>query len=81
MVGKGRVGNIEFLLNFSYHETFRVSRQEQLNDAEPCFCSHGGEHVGISGNLVWTGLATGLTHISRVAEIWKLVKPRLRSQA
>ena len=74
VMGKSGVWDIEFLLDFSHDETFRVSRQEQLNDAEPCLCSHSGEHIGVPGNLVRGGFAGYLVHISRIAEIWKRVK-------
>jgi hypothetical protein len=41
VVGKRRVGNVQFFLDLAYHQAFRMRRQQQLHNTESRFSSHG----------------------------------------
>jgi hypothetical protein len=71
MMGEGGIGDVDFLLDFADHEAFGMRLQQELHDAQAGFGTHGGEHVGITGDL---GGGRGARHISIIAEIWDGVK-------
>jgi hypothetical protein len=50
-----------------------MGREKQLHDAQPWFCAHRGEHIGISHDLFRIGLLChrSLFHISISIEISK----------
>src|ERR1051326_7667630 len=52
MMRERRVGDFEFVLNFSDHQSFRMGRKQQLHDAQPGLSSHSRKHVGVSGNAL-----------------------------
>ena len=69
MVGKSRIGDIEFFLNLSNHHALGMGRKEQLHDSKPGLCTHGREHVCVLGYLLGSLLGRGTRHISIIAEI------------
>src|SRR5215472_6446246 len=75
MVGQGGIGNVQLLLNLADYQTVRMSREKKLDDPQPWFGAHCGEHVGKFRYLLWIGFTSGLAHISTFAEIRKFVKP------
>ena len=48
----GQVGVRNFLLDFTDHEASGMRREQQLDDAQTRFGSHGGEHVSVSGHFL-----------------------------
>jgi len=50
VMGKGRIWNIELLLNFSDYEPVRMRGQQQLHNAEPRLDAHGGKHIRVFRN-------------------------------
>jgi hypothetical protein len=69
MMGQCRIWDIQFLLDLSDDHPLRVSRQEQLHDAESGFRTHRRKHLGVSRDLLRRSLGLGLYHISMLAEI------------
>ena len=51
MMRERGVGNAQFALNLADHQAVGMRGKEQLHDAEPRLGSHGGEHIGVSGDL------------------------------
>ncbi len=63
------------VLNVADNEAFGMRGQQKLHDAKTRFGAHGGEHVGVTSDLVEIGFGWRL-HISIFAEIGKYVKGR-----
>src|SRR5207249_4329844 len=70
MVRQSGIGDIEFFLYLADDEPIGMSGQEELHDAEPGLGAHGGEHVGVFGDLLGGFLSSDGCHISIVAETW-----------
>ena len=51
MMRQRGIGDAQLVLDFAHDQTLRVGREQQLHDAEPGLGSHGGEHVGVAGDL------------------------------
>ena len=74
MMGEGRVGNLQFLLNFADYQSVGVSGKQQAHDAQTGLGTDGGEHVGIGRNALAgvSGKRGSIRHISIILEIWIL---------
>src|SRR5258707_15458062 len=77
MMGKRRVGDLEFPLNLIDHEPLGMRRQQQLHDAQPGLGGYGREHVGIFGNALGGLLGSNWfcgshCHVSILPEIWSM---------
>jgi len=75
VVGKSRVWDVEFFLNFPDDKAVWMGRKQELHDSESGFGAHGREHVSVLGHLLH-GLLRGSSrfHISMIVEIWARVK-------
>jgi hypothetical protein len=69
MMREGGVWNLQLFLNLADDKTLRVGRQQQLHDSESRLCPHGGEHVGVLGDLLSGFLRLAIPHTSMFAEI------------
>ena len=51
MMGERGGGDAQLVLDIADHQSLRVGGQKKLHDAQPGLRAHGGEHVGVAGDL------------------------------
>ena len=59
VVGKGRIRDVQFLLNIADHKPVGMRGKQQLHDSQARLGPHGGQHVRILGDLIRDSLVRG----------------------